>query len=135
MLVKKPHADPAKPLSEQYRLVHNYVELNKNIAPCSYSLRHLYELLDDVASGSVFSVLDLSQGAGHLNHTSTLNTLHQNFTWPNMAKDVETYVCSCLACQRNNPARPGRVAPLQNLTPDAHRFGDRVHLDLVDMPK
>ena len=62
MLVKKPHANPAKPLSEQYRLVHNYVELNKNIALCSYPLRHLYELLDDVASGTVFSVLDLSQG-------------------------------------------------------------------------
>ena len=73
--------------------------------------------------------------AGHFNHTSTLNTLRQNFTWPNMAKDVETYVHSCLACQRNNPARPGRVAPLQNLTPAAHRFRDRVHLDLVDMPK
>ena len=54
MLVKKPHADPTKPLSEQYRLVHNYVELNKNISPCSYPLCHLYELLDDVASGSVF---------------------------------------------------------------------------------
>ena len=62
MLVKKPHADPNKPLAEQYRLVHNYVELNKNIAPCSYPLRHLYELLDDVAGGKVFSVLDLSQG-------------------------------------------------------------------------
>ena len=38
MLVKKPHADPNKPLAKQYRLVHNYVELNKNIAPCSYPL-------------------------------------------------------------------------------------------------
>ena len=62
MLVKKPHADPKKPLAEQYRLVHNYVDLNKNIAPCSYPLRHLYELLDEVAGGSVYSVLDLSQG-------------------------------------------------------------------------
>ena len=62
MLVKKPDADPRKPLGEQYRLVHNYVELNKSIAPCSYPLRHLYELLDEVATGSVFSVLDLSQG-------------------------------------------------------------------------
>ena len=62
MLVKKPHADPNKPLAEQYRLVHNYVELNKNIAPCSYPLRHLYEHLDEVAGGTVFSVLDLSQG-------------------------------------------------------------------------
>ena len=52
MLVKKPHADPNKPLAEQYRLVHNYVDLNKNINPCSYPLRHLYELLDEVASVS-----------------------------------------------------------------------------------
>ena len=62
MLVKKPHADPNRPLAEQYRLVHNYVQLNKNIAPCSYPLRHLYELLDEVAGGTVFSVLYLSQG-------------------------------------------------------------------------
>ena len=54
MLVKKPHADPLKPLSEQYRIEHNYVELNKNISPCSYPFRHLYELLDDIASGTVF---------------------------------------------------------------------------------
>ena len=50
------------PLAEQYRLVHNYVEVNKNIAPCSYPLRDLYELLDELASGKVYSVLDLSQG-------------------------------------------------------------------------
>ena len=62
MLVKKPHADPKKPLAEHYRLVHNYVEVNKNIAPCSYPLRHLYELLDEVASGKVYFVLDISQG-------------------------------------------------------------------------
>ena len=62
MLVKKPNADPSKPLGEQYRLVQNYIELNKLIALCLYPLRHLYELLDEVASGKVFSVLDLSQG-------------------------------------------------------------------------
>ena len=62
MLVKKPNADPNKPLGEQYKLVHNYVDLNKNINPCSYPLRHLYELLDEVAPGKVFLVLDLSQG-------------------------------------------------------------------------
>ena len=62
MLVKKPNVSKDKPLHEQYRLVHNYVELNKSITPCSYPLRHLYELLDEVASGKIFSVLDLSQG-------------------------------------------------------------------------
>ena len=50
------------PLGEQYRLVHNYIELNKLIAPCSCPLRHLYELLDEVAAVKIFSVLDLSQG-------------------------------------------------------------------------
>ena len=62
MLVKKPLADQKKPLAPQYRLVHNYVELKKNIAPCSYPLRHLYELLDKVAGGKVFPALDLSPG-------------------------------------------------------------------------
>ena len=62
MLVKKPNSKPDRPLAEQYRLVHNYVELNKSIALCSYPLRHLYELLDEVAAGKIFSVLDLSQG-------------------------------------------------------------------------
>ena len=62
MLVKKTNADPKKPLREQYRLVHNYIESNKIIAPCSYPIRHLYELLDEVSLGKVFSVLDLSQG-------------------------------------------------------------------------
>ena len=33
MLVKKPHADPNKPLAEQYRLVHNYVEVKKKDQP------------------------------------------------------------------------------------------------------
>ena len=61
-LLKNKHADPNKPLAEQYRLVHNYVEVNKNISPCSYPLRHLYQLLDKVASGKIYSVLDLSQG-------------------------------------------------------------------------
>ena len=43
-------------------MVHNYFELNKLIAPDSYPLQHLYQLLDEVPSGQVFSVLDLSQG-------------------------------------------------------------------------
>jgi len=50
MLVKKPQADPNKPLAEQYRLVHNYIDLNKNISPCSYPLRNLYELLGNKQS-------------------------------------------------------------------------------------
>ena len=46
--------------------------------------------------------------AGHLNHTSTLNTLGQNFTWSNMAKHVETYIRSCLFFA-NVTTQPGQV--------------------------
>ena len=35
-------------------------QLHRTIAPCSYPLRHLYELLEKVSSGKVFR--DLSQG-------------------------------------------------------------------------
>ena len=36
MLVKKPNFDATKPMRDQYRLVHNYVD--KNLLPCSYPL-------------------------------------------------------------------------------------------------
>ena len=45
------------------------------------------------------------------------------------------YVLFCLTSQRNSPARPGKVAPLQALSPQVKSFGERFHLDLVDMPK
>ena len=38
------------------------MDLNKNLSPWGYPLRHLYELLDGVAGGNVYSVLNLSQG-------------------------------------------------------------------------
>lgn len=64
-----------KTQAEQYRLVHNYVEVNNNIAPCSYPLRHQYKPLDEVASGHVYWVLDLSQGffQQHPNKTTTFS--------------------------------------------------------------
>ena len=36
-LVKKPNADPQKPLGEQYQLVHNYIDLNKKYQPLQLS--------------------------------------------------------------------------------------------------
>ena len=52
-----------------------------------------------------------------------------------MAQDVDLFVRSCLACQPNNPSRPGRLALLQSLEPSALQIRDHIHLDLVDMPK
>ena len=62
MLVRKAGADPAGPLTSNYRVVHNYVRLNTNLDTCSYPLRHVQDLLDEVAAGKVRSIFDLSQG-------------------------------------------------------------------------
>ena len=63
MLVKKPgFTDSSKPLAEQYRVVHDFRMVNSNTIRDSYPLRHLYELIDEVSQGKVFSVIDLSQG-------------------------------------------------------------------------
>ena len=62
MLVRKAGADPAGPLTSTYRVVHNYVRLNSNLDTCSYPLRHVQDLIDEVAAGKVRSIFDLSQG-------------------------------------------------------------------------
>ena len=62
MLVRKASADPEAPISQQYRIVHNYKKVNENIERCAYPLRNLYELIDNVSKGKVYTVIDLSQG-------------------------------------------------------------------------
>ena len=62
MLVRKQNADPSAPVTQQYRVVHNYKKVNLNIERCAYPLRNLYELLDNVSKGKVYTVIDLSQG-------------------------------------------------------------------------
>ena len=63
MLVKKPGIlDPTRPMVEQYRLVHDYRRLNSLTIRDSYPLRNLFELIDEVGQGKIFTVIDLSQG-------------------------------------------------------------------------
>ena len=62
MLVRKAGADPRGPLTSTYRVVHNYTKINQNLDTCSYPLRNIQELLDEVASAKVRSIFDLSQG-------------------------------------------------------------------------
>ena len=52
-----------------------------------------------------------------------------------MTKDIANYIASCDICARVNPASPKTLAPLQPIKPVAKVFGDRLHLDLVDMPR
>ena len=66
MLVKKPGImDPNKSLMEKYRVVHDYRLLNKNTVKMKYPLNHVFDLIDKVAGGKFFSVIDLSSGFWH----------------------------------------------------------------------
>ena len=63
MLVKKPGAfDKNKSLIEQWRIVQDYRLLNKNTIKMRYPINHIHDLLNKVAQGSYFSVLDLASG-------------------------------------------------------------------------
>ena len=52
-----------------------------------------------------------------------------------MSAGVHNYVKSCEVCSRSNPFRPKHHEPLSPIEPTATQIGDRIHLDLVDMPK
>ena len=52
-----------------------------------------------------------------------------------MRADVDNYVRSCKTCLKVNSDRPHPKEPLQKLPPSALQIGDRIHVDLVDMPK
>lgn len=62
LLVKKAGSKTSQPLVEQYRVVHDFRRLNDNTIRDSYPLHNLYDLIDKVAAGKVWSVIDLSSG-------------------------------------------------------------------------
>lgn len=64
-----------------------------------------------------------------------LQNIESLFSWPNMCTDVDNYVRSCKTCLKVNFSRPNAGEKLQKLNPPALQLGDRIHIDLADMPK
>ena len=62
MLVKKANSKSDQPIVEQYRVVHDYRQLNANTIKDSYPMHNLYDLIDKVSQAKVWSVIDLSSG-------------------------------------------------------------------------
>ena len=92
-----------------------------------------------VVEPSTKSIPEILQAAhdksGHMSARYTLQNIENLFTWPTMRADVDNYVRSCKTCLKVNSARPHTKEPLQKLCPPALQIGDRIHIDLVDMPK
>jgi hypothetical protein len=63
MLVKKPGLKESRtPIEEQFRVVHDYRKLNGLLIKDSYLMRNLFELIDEVGQGQIYSIIYLSQG-------------------------------------------------------------------------
>ena len=56
----------------------------------------------------------------HFGRDKTLEAVRRRFTWPGMATDVERYVASCDACQRNKPSQQLTTGPLMPLPIPEH---------------
>ena len=52
-----------------------------------------------------------------------------------MKQDADTYIKTCITCNKINAFHPKHSETLQRLEPVAVEMGDHIHLDLLDMPK
>ena len=75
-----------------------------------------------------------SPTAGHFGRDRTIMAMKRLIYWKGMNTDVEDYVGSCLACQKNKPSRkltPGELEPI----PVPGRSWGSISLDLItDLP-
>ena len=67
-------------------------------------------------------------------HTSAPYTL-RIWYWDGMATDTENFCKSCDTCANPKPPHSYTKEPLENMQPLAREFGDRIHIDLLSMPK
>ena len=91
------------------------------ISPPSHNIPHLSEQAHD--------------NAGHPSLRYTLNFLQPFYSWPNIKQDVDKYIKSCVIYNKSNASRPKHTENLQKLEPTAFEMGDRIHIDLLNMPK
>ena len=66
--------------------------------------------------------------AGHFASEKTKQRLKMLYFWPGMSADIELFVHSCLACERNKRGRKNKV-PLEMFTSGSPM--EKVHIDIV----
>lgn len=73
--------------------------------------------------------------SGHLGRDKTLDRLHRDYYWPNMADQVARFIRTCPACQINKPSNQLPIGLLMPLQIPTQRW-QSVSLDLVtDLPR
>ena len=68
---------------------------------------------------------------GHFGFKKSYTTLHGSYYWPNMCTDLlNSYIPSCVDCQRNKGSTSKPVGPLHPL-PIPKQCGDSIAIDFV----
>lgn len=63
-----------------------------------------------------------SKLAGHMGVTKTIHSIQSQFIWPQLAKEVKSYVTSCLTCQTTKSISQKPIGLLSPLPIPPHRF-------------
>jgi hypothetical protein len=95
-----------------------------------YKRDRLYVPNDEALRTKLLSECHDAPTSGHLGKDKTIDQVKRRFYWPRMDDEIEKYVTSCDACQRNKPShqsKPGLLRPL----PIPDRPWQQVSLDLI----
>jgi hypothetical protein len=87
------------------------------------------EIDDSVKRKILYEFHDAPVG-GHRGMNGTYRAIKSRYSWPNMRRDIETYVKQCTSCQVNKTLKPKKRAPLELTSTADHPF-DKCYLDVV----
>ena len=73
--------------------------------------------------------------SGHQSYAYTLDRLNKDWMWPTMLTDIANYCKSCDICSRTKNPHRYVHAPLSPMKPTPFQLGDRIHLDMLSMPR
>jgi transposase InsO family protein len=68
--------------------------------------------------------------SGHPGMAKTVELITRNWWWPNLKKDVDTYIKACETCQRAKPDRTKQAVPLQPHDSPPHPW-HTISVDLI----
>jgi hypothetical protein len=95
-----------------------------------YGDNRLYIPNDSALKTKILQECHDSTLAGHLGTDKTIEQVKRRFYWPNMDKEIESYVTSCDACQRNKPSQRATMGLMRPL-PIPDRPWQQVSMDLI----
>uniref|UniRef100_A0A6G5A9V3 RNA-directed DNA polymerase n=1 Tax=Rhipicephalus microplus TaxID=6941 RepID=A0A6G5A9V3_RHIMP len=78
----------------------------------------------------IMSVMHDDPTSGHLGLARTLHRTKERFYWPGMQKSVESYVASCMQCQRHKRPSTGPAGLLQPMPTPGAPF-EQVRIDFL----